>query len=104
MEQVSGRSFSGEEVETDGRSFADCSFANAALVYRGGEHPLFERCSFGPGVSWRFLGPALATVQLLQRILGVRIRLRQIDVVREATAHSDYLTTSAPAAQLIAAP
>jgi len=68
MEQVSGRSFSGEDVETDGRSFVDCSFANAALVYRGGEHPLFERCSFGPGVSWRFLGPALATVQLLQRI------------------------------------
>ena len=68
MEQVSGRSFSGEDVETDGRSFTDCSFADAALVYRGGEHPLFERCSFGSGVSWRFLGPALATVQLLQRI------------------------------------
>jgi hypothetical protein len=68
MEQVSGRSFSGEDVETDGRSFADCSFESAELVYRGGDHPLFERCTFGTGVRWRFLGPALTTIQLLQRI------------------------------------
>ena len=68
MEQVSGRSFSGEDVETDGKTFTDCSFKAAGLVYRGGEHPLFERCSFGPGVTWRFLGPALKTIQLLQRI------------------------------------
>jgi hypothetical protein len=68
MEQVSGRSFSGEDVETDGRSFTDCRFDSAELVYRGGEHPQFERCTFGPGVRWRFLGPALTTVQFLQRI------------------------------------
>ena len=67
-EQVSGRSFSGEEVETDGRTFTDCRFDKAVLVYRGGEHPLFERCNFGAEVSWRFLGPALLTVQFLQRI------------------------------------
>ena len=68
MAQVSGRTFDGEEVETDGTSFSDCRFTSARLIYRGGEHPLFERCTFGPDVSWRFLGPALATVQFLQRI------------------------------------
>lgn len=67
MEQVHGRSFSGP-VETDGKAFRECTFDAAELVYRGGDHPLFERCSFGKDVTWRFLGPALLTVQLLQRI------------------------------------
>lgn len=66
--QVTDRTFSGEEVETDGLTFTKCSFNSSVLVYRGGEHPLFERCHFGPEVSWRFLGPALLTVQFLQRI------------------------------------
>jgi hypothetical protein len=69
MEQVTGRTFDGKEmVETDGKTFTDCRFDSAVLVYRGGAHPLFERCSFGTEVSWRFLGPALLTVQFLQRI------------------------------------
>lgn len=66
---MTGHTFGGQEmVETDGKSFADCTFNSAVLVYRGGEHPFFERCSFNDGVTWRFLGPALLTVQLLQRI------------------------------------
>ena len=69
MEEVTGRSFGGGEmVETDGKTFTDCTFNSAQLVFRGGEHPFFERCTFGSDVSWRYLGPALKTIQLLQRI------------------------------------
>jgi hypothetical protein len=69
MEQVTGRTFdTGEPVDTDGRTFTECRFVSAALVYRGGDHPFFERCSFGTDVSWIFLGPALKTIQFLQRL------------------------------------
>jgi hypothetical protein len=69
MENVTGRTFDGQEmIETDDKTFADCVFNSAVLVYRGGEHPFFERCTFGSDVTWRFLGPALTTVQFLQRI------------------------------------
>ena len=71
MEDVRGREFDGREtVETDGTSFTDCNFKSAVLVYRGGVHPFFESCTFGRDVSWRFLGPALTTIQFLQRIVN----------------------------------
>jgi hypothetical protein len=69
MENVTGRTYDGQEnVETDDTAFTDCVFNSARLVYRGGEHPFFEGCTFGTGVSWIFLGPALKTIQFLQRI------------------------------------
>jgi hypothetical protein len=69
MEHVTGRSFGGGElVETDGKTFTECNFDDIQLVYRGGEHPFFDSCRFGLNVTWRFLGPALRTIQLLQRI------------------------------------
>jgi hypothetical protein len=69
MENVIGRTYDGgASVETDGTTFTDCSFDSVQLVYRGGEHPLFDRCTFGDQVSWIFLGPALKTIQFLQRI------------------------------------
>ena len=69
MEVVTGRTFDGlEPVETDGKTFRNCAFNSAALIYRGGEHPFFDTCSFGPETSWRWLGPALKTIQFLQRI------------------------------------
>jgi hypothetical protein len=68
-EEVSGKTFDGGAlVETDGRSFTDCTFNSAVLIYRGGAHPYFDRCTFGTEVTWRFLGPALITIQFLQRI------------------------------------
>jgi hypothetical protein len=69
MAEVTGKTFEGKEsVETDGNTFTNCNFKSAVLVYRGGEHPFFEACRFGPDVSWRFFGPALTTIQFLQRI------------------------------------
>jgi hypothetical protein len=71
MGNLTGRTFDGQEmIETDDSNFTDCIFNSAVLVYRGGEHPFFERCTFGSGVTWRFLGPALLTVQFLQRIVN----------------------------------
>jgi|SRR5690242_8956700 len=69
MEQVTGRTFGAQEmVETDGTEFTDCTFNSAQLVYRGGEHPFFEGCTFNGDATWTFLGPALKTIQLLQRL------------------------------------
>jgi hypothetical protein len=58
-----------DRVETDGGTFIDCDFRWAVLLYGGGEHPKFENCTFGD-VSWRFEGPALRTIQLLQLMAG----------------------------------
>ena len=67
--KIKGRTFNDQEVvETDATSFVDCTFNSAVLVYRGGVHPHFDGCSFGGDVSWRFSGPALTTIQFLQRI------------------------------------
>jgi hypothetical protein len=67
--KVIGKTFNDQElVDTDGERFVDCTFNSAVLVYRGGDHPHFDGCSFGADVSWRFLGPALTTIQFLQRI------------------------------------
>jgi len=68
MEEISGRTFGQEMVDTDGTSFTECTFNSTVLVYRGGEHPFFDRCTFAADTSWRFLGAALKTIQFLQRI------------------------------------
>jgi hypothetical protein len=68
LTDIASRTFAaGEEVETDGNSFADCAFNEAILVYRGGDHPKFERSTFH-SCGWRFAGAALKTVQFLQQI------------------------------------
>lgn len=67
MEEITGQSFTGS-VETDGKRFVDCTFTNAVLIYRGGEHPMFERCTFSGSIGWDFLGSAKTTIQFLQRI------------------------------------
>ena len=56
-----------DSVATDGVHFIDCRFEGANLVYSGGEHPQFDRCSFA-NASWEFAGAALRTIQLLQTI------------------------------------
>jgi hypothetical protein len=73
MEEINGRTFDGQQsVETDGKRFTDCTFNSTALIYRGGEHPSFERCTFAGNTRWGFLGPALKTIQFLQRIASDR--------------------------------
>ena len=68
MEDVTGETFDGVEVETDGKTFTGCTFTSTGLLYFGGEHPMFESCTFNGDVSWRFMDAGLRTVQFLQRI------------------------------------
>jgi hypothetical protein len=68
MEDVTGETFDGVEVETDGKTFTGCTFTSTGLLYFGGEHPMFESCTFNEGVSWIFRDAALKTIQFLQRI------------------------------------
>jgi hypothetical protein len=65
---VMGRTYDGGSVETDGTKFTSCTFNSVVLRYSGGEHPMFESCTFNGDVSWRFTEAALRTVQFLQRI------------------------------------
>lgn len=65
MAEIRDRTFTDELVETDGNTYYGCTFNSASLGYAGGEHPLFEDCTFN-GLSWYFSGPALRTIQLLQ--------------------------------------
>jgi hypothetical protein len=68
LQDVTNRTFAkGEQVDTDDTRFSDCAFNEAILVYRGGEHPKFDRCTFH-SCGWHFSGPALKTVQFLQQI------------------------------------
>ncbi|MBV9929617.1 MAG: hypothetical protein JO013_01575 [Alphaproteobacteria bacterium] len=57
----------GAEVETDGNALADCRFDAVTLVYRGGAHPQFDRCTFD-SCGWRFGDAALRTIQFLQQV------------------------------------
>ena len=68
MLDIRGRTFDGGAVETDDTNFTDCTFSSVELRYSGGEHPLFESCTFNGDVSWRFMDAGLRTVQFLQRI------------------------------------
>jgi hypothetical protein len=70
MPDVEGRTYQGGTVETDGTKFTDCTFDSVELRYGGGEHPVFERCTFNGGASWRFTGAGLRTVQFLQQIVN----------------------------------
>ncbi|MDB5691883.1 MAG: hypothetical protein JWO81_946 [Alphaproteobacteria bacterium] len=68
MQDVRGRTYDGGSVETDDANFTDCVFNTVELRYAGGEHPLFEGCTFNGATSWRFTEAALRTIQFLQRI------------------------------------
>jgi hypothetical protein len=68
MAEISNRVFTGPDpVEADGNHFTGCTFDKVILVYRGGEHPRFDQCTFN-GTGWNFAGAALKTIQLLQQI------------------------------------
>jgi hypothetical protein len=43
---VDDKTFNSETVELDDRQFNLCSFINCVLIYRGGEPPAFNNCTF----------------------------------------------------------
>jgi hypothetical protein len=63
-----GMTFTGDDaIHVDGGRFIECRFEGSVLIYSGGRPPEFENCMIGD-TRWRFEGPALRTIQLLQAI------------------------------------
>ena len=70
MAAYRNREFDGSApLETDGNVYADCNFRETTFIYRGGEHPRFDRCTFH-SCGWEFAGAAVKTIQFLQLIRG----------------------------------
>jgi hypothetical protein len=57
--------FNHETVALDGEQFADCEFRGCRLVFRGGEPPRFDDCSFDD-CDWRFEDAAANTLAHLK--------------------------------------
>lgn len=77
-----------DQVEVDGGTFIECDFRWAILLYRGGEHPKFENCTFGD-ISWQFEGAALRTIQILQ-LMGASEQGQEL--IKDLFQSGKYLT------------
>lgn len=64
MPQFKDAQFGKGKVSVDGCKFVGCKFIDTILVYAGGEHPTFDRCSF-IRTNWLFDGPAGNTLQFI---------------------------------------
>ncbi len=62
--------FNHETVALDAERFADCEFRDCRLIYRGGEPPIFEGCSF-VGCDWQFEAAAAATLKHLKTLWAI---------------------------------
>ncbi|CAL1691707.1 hypothetical protein MMB232_01859 [Brevundimonas subvibrioides] len=62
-------------VTLDGKTFTDCAFQNAQLVYKGGQQPSFVNCRF---VQSRFMfeDEAANTVNFLRGMLQPQTGMR----------------------------
>jgi hypothetical protein len=61
---LTGKTFAGRVV-IDDRSYVDCVFSGATLVYFGGPPPAFQGCRF-EGCRWELKSSALNTLMLLR--------------------------------------
>jgi hypothetical protein len=52
-------------VNLDGGTFVNCRFERCELIYSGTMPVTLNGCEF-PDCAWRFLGPALATMQFMR--------------------------------------
>lgn len=60
--------FTDEAVEVDGNYFADCTFTNCRLIYRGDKHWGHIGCTF-PGTQIELHDAALRVIQTLTKTL-----------------------------------
>ena len=65
MNRISGKTFSGVEVNVDDTEFINCEFSNCALVYRGGMYRFDPACRFSH-VSFQFRDSALRTFEFMR--------------------------------------
>lgn len=59
--------FNHETVALDGEQFSGCEFRGCRLVFRGGEPPRFDACTFD-ACDWRFEDAAANTLAHLQEV------------------------------------
>jgi hypothetical protein len=62
--------FNHETVALDGERFSDCEFRGCRMVYRGGEAPSFDSCTFDD-CDWRFEDAAASTLAHLKTVWAV---------------------------------
>jgi hypothetical protein len=58
--------FNHETVALDGERFSDCEFRGCRMVFRGGEAPRFDNCTFDD-CDWRFEDAAANTLAHLSK-------------------------------------
>jgi len=76
--------FNHETVALDAERFTDCEFRECRLVYRGGEPPSFEGCSF-VGCDWQFEGAAANTLKHLKTLWAVGGKAKVQAVIKTIT-------------------
>ena len=74
MSEVRNQTLGGR-VALDGKTFIDCEFQNAQLVYKGGAQPGFANCRFIQS-RFEFTEAAANTVNLLRGMLQARSGMR----------------------------
>lgn len=64
MTTYQNRAFANENIVVDGNRYVACSFRSVGLIYRGGDLPVFEGCTFN-GMTLQLGSTALSTVRYL---------------------------------------
>lgn len=65
------------EVEIDGKTFVNCEFKNARLVYRGGTPPNFNNCRFTQS-NFAFFDSAANTLNFLRAMAPRETNMREV--------------------------
>ncbi|CAN5268144.1 hypothetical protein BH09PSE1_BH09PSE1_03210 [soil metagenome] len=64
-------------VKLDGKTFVDCEFVDAQLIFEGGLPPNFANCRFS-NTSFTFDKEAANTVNFLRAMLPIQSNMRQV--------------------------
>lgn len=67
MATFQNETFSNEKIVVDGNRYVTCTFVDCALIYNGGELPVFDRCDL-QGMSLQLGGAALSTMRYLSAL------------------------------------
>ncbi|MBU1347377.1 MAG: hypothetical protein KKA16_10580 [Alphaproteobacteria bacterium] len=74
MADIKNQTLQGRQV-IDGKSFIDCEFQNAQMVYKGGPAPNFTNCRFTKS-GFVFENEAANTMNLLRAMLQPQTNMR----------------------------
>lgn len=74
MTEVRNQTLEGRQP-IDGKTFIECEFKNAQLVFKGDTPPNFVNCRF-TNCRFEFEGPAASTVHFLRAMLGHQTGMR----------------------------